>query len=188
MNILALTGSPRKGGNTETLVKAIIEGAENKGANVNYYDLSQLSISGCRACMYCKSNDGNCAVKDDMIVILDHMLNADALILGSPIYMWQMSAQTKLFVDRLFALLNPDFSVKFKTSLPLVLAYTQGQVDTNMFKQYFDMNAKLFEFLKFKVVDTIVCGGCVGKKDIEKNQVLLSNAKEIGQNLVSCMV
>ncbi len=165
MKILALTGSPRKDGNTERLVKAIIAGAQGNGAEVNYYDLSQLNISGCKACMYCKSNDG-CAVKDDMLPLLQEILTADAVILGSPVYMWQMSAQTKLFVDRLFAMLNPDYSVKFKAGLPLVLVYTQGQPDPKAFAGYFDMNAKMFEFLKFKVVDTLVCGGCRDKKDV----------------------
>ena len=62
MKILALTGSTRKGGNTETLVREMVAGAESKGADVKYYDLSKMSIAGCRACMYCKSNDG-CAEK-----------------------------------------------------------------------------------------------------------------------------
>lgn len=184
MKILALTGSPRKGGNTETLVKAIIAGAESKGATVNYYDLSQLNISGCKACMYCKSNDG-CAVKDDMLPLLEQILTADAVILGSPVYMWQMSAQTKLFVDRLYALLNPDYTMKFKPGLPLVLAYTQGQPDINKFAGYFDATAKMFEFLKFKVVNTLVSGGCRDKKDAEKNQDVMSKAKETGEYLTT---
>ncbi|MBF0388861.1 MAG: flavodoxin family protein [Desulfamplus sp.] len=184
MKILALTGSPRKDGNTERLVKAIIAGAQGKGAEVNYYDLSQLNIAGCKACMYCKSNDG-CAVKDDMLPLLQEILTADAVILGSPVYMWQFSAQTKLFVDRLFAMLNPDYSVKFKSGLPLVLVYTQGQPDVKAFAGYFDMNAKMFEFLQFKVVDTLVCGGCRNKEDVEKNEAIIAKAKEMGEYLTT---
>ncbi|MBF0376873.1 MAG: flavodoxin family protein [Desulfamplus sp.] len=184
MKILALTGSPRKDGNTETVVKAIIAGAESKGTTVNYYDLSKLNISGCKACMYCKTNDG-CAVKDDMLPLLEEVLTADAVILGSPVYMWQMTAQTKLFVDRLFALLNPDYTMKFKEGLPLVLVYTQGQPNINAFSGYFDMTAKMFEFLQFKVVNTLVCGNCRDKKDAEKNETVIAKAKEIGEYLTT---
>lgn len=182
MKILAVTGSPRNGGNTETLVKEIITAAVNNGAEVNYYDLSKLNISDCKACMHCKSNDG-CAVKDDMLPLLDEILACDAVIIGSPVYMWQMSAQTKLFVDRLYALLNPDFSVKFKAGLPLVLVYTQGNPDINTFSQYFDITAKMFEFLKFKVINTLVSGGCRSKKDVTNDQSALTKAKEIGEHL-----
>ncbi|MBF0243282.1 MAG: flavodoxin family protein, partial [Desulfamplus sp.] len=113
------------------------------------------------------------------------ILTADAVILGSPVYMWQFSAQTKLFVDRLFAMLNPDYSVKFKSGLPLVLVYTQGQPDVKAFAGYFDMNAKMFEFLKFKVIDTLVCGGCRNKEDVEKNEAIIAKAKEMGEYLTT---
>lgn len=182
MKILALTGSPRKNGNTEKLVKSITAGAASNGAVVSVHDLGKMDISGCRACMHCKTHE-NCAIKDDASPVLRELLTADALILGSPVYMWQMSAQTKLFVDRIFSMLNRDFSVKFKPGLPVVLAYTQGQADTSLFKGYFDATANMLNFIKFNVIDTIVAGGCNSRNDIEKNEALLTKAETIGANL-----
>ena len=188
MKIVAFTGSPRKDGNTETLVKEILSGAQANEADIVHYDLAKMDIAPCVACMSCKKNDG-CSQKDDMLPLLDEILSADAVIIGSPVYMWQMSAQTKLFTDRLFALLNTDYSVKFKPGLPLVLAYTQGQPDTKAFQSYFEHNAGMFKFMQFNVIDTIVAGGCSSKTSVSQMTDVMTKAKDLGRNLtksVSC--
>ncbi len=184
MKIVAFTGSPRKGGNTETLVKEILAGAKTKEAEIVHYDLARMDIAPCVACMSCKTKDG-CAQKDDMLPLLDEILSADAVVIGSPVYMWQMSAQTKLFTDRLFALLNPDYSVKYRSGLPLVLAYTQGQPDTKAFQNYFDHNAGMFKFMQFNVIDTIVAGGCSSKTSVSQMNDVMERANELGRKLAT---
>ena len=103
MKILGFVGSPREGGNTEILVKEVLKGADESGAETEIVYLNKLDIKPCQACMHCKSNNGECATDDDMQTIYNQLKESDAVVLGSPIYMWQMSAQTKLFTDRLYA-------------------------------------------------------------------------------------
>jgi len=182
MRIVGFNGSPRRGCNTETLVKQVLSGAAENGAETRDYNLNELDISGCQGCLACKSEDA-CAVKDDMTGLYDEVLVADGLVIGSPVYMWQMSAQTKLFVDRLFAMLKPDFSTRFKRGLPLVLAFTQAQPDRQAFQDYFDQTRRMFEFLGFGVKETLVAGGTQAKDDLNHQPELLDRARQTGRNL-----
>jgi multimeric flavodoxin WrbA len=107
--ILALLGSPRKKGNSASLSEKIIEGAESVGWKSEKIFLHDLNISPCRACYACqKSADKGCAVDDDMQLLYPKLIEAEAWIIASPVYWFTMSAQTKLFMDRCFALLVYD--------------------------------------------------------------------------------
>lgn len=112
MKILGIHGSPRLEGNSAQLMNAILKQAEEKGALTKSYHLNKLAIKGCQACYSCRQEgkESKCALKDDMGSILDDILDANAVVSASPVYMWQMSAQAKLFTDRLTPLLKPDFS------------------------------------------------------------------------------
>lgn len=102
-NILALTGSPRKGGNTETLVAAIMAGAAQMGAECETVRLPDLKIGPCIGCGGCNKT-GCCVILDDMQGLYEKLAAAQVICLASPIYFYGLSAQTKLFVDRLQAL------------------------------------------------------------------------------------
>jgi multimeric flavodoxin WrbA len=90
--------------------------------------------------------------------IYDELEQADALVLGSPIYMGQMSAQTKTFFDRLFAQYRPRFSPQFvkRTPKKLVLVFSQGNPNINLFQIYYDYTKASFKILDFDVKDTLV--------------------------------
>ncbi len=94
MKVLGLVGSPRKNGNTEVMVKAALKGAKDSGAETSIINIPQLNISGCKACMYCRTHDG-CAVKDDMQKIYKEIETSDAVVIGFPVYMLSMNAQNK---------------------------------------------------------------------------------------------
>ena len=103
MKVLGLVGSPRVGGNTELLVAKVLEGAASAGAETEQIALNPLSVRGCQACEACRKLK-RCRLKDDMQPLYDKMLETDALVLGTPIYYWNVSAQLKAFVDRWYAL------------------------------------------------------------------------------------
>ncbi|MDD3248144.1 MAG: flavodoxin family protein [Methanosarcina sp.] len=182
MKVLGLIGSPRVDGNTTKLVNAILEGAAENGAETKVYNLSVLDINPCKGCMTCKI-DGKCVVDDDMQQLYDEIQAADAVVLGSPIYMWEVTAQTKLFIDRLVAFLNPDFSTRLNMPKKLVLAFTQGNPNLNTFKQYFDYMEGLFSFMQFDVQSSIVAAGTYIPDDILQQPDVLAKAKEIGKGL-----
>lgn len=98
-NILALYGSPRRSGNTSTLLEQAARGATDGGAAVEKILLRDLSISPCLEIYACREK-GRCAMRDDFDSLRDKLLSCDALMLASPIFFYSVSAHTKIFMDR----------------------------------------------------------------------------------------
>lgn len=178
IKVLGLVGSPKVDGNTSRLVNAVLEGAAEKGAETVVYNLASLDIKGCDACCRCQEH-GCCVIDDDMQKLYREIQTADAIVLGSPVYMWQMTAQTKLLIDRMTAFLRPDFSSRFDNK-KLILVFTQGIQDRDAFKPYFEYTAGLLYYLGFDVLDTIVAAG-TDKLEVEFRPRLLEKAKDLGK-------
>ena len=137
MKAIAINGSPRKGWNTDLLLQEALRGAADAGAETELIQLSDLTFSGCRSCFACKragAETGRCMWKDDLQPVLDKILSADAVFMGSPIYLGNVSGMMYCLMERLvFSLLSyDDYSKRL----------FQGHVDACFF---FTMNApKLF--------------------------------------------
>ncbi len=101
-NILILSGSPRKGGNSDLLCDEFMRGATESGNKVTKINVADKKIAPCRACYACKGT-GKCAIKDDMADILQAMIDADVLVLASPVYFYSIDAQLKALIDRTVA-------------------------------------------------------------------------------------
>lgn len=111
MNVLVVTGSPRKNGNTEIMANAFTESARAAGHHVMVRNLSALNVNPCIDCKYCFTHEGICVQKDDMNEILKDVEQTDLLVLASPIYWFDVSAQTKCFVDRMYAFAKKGFKI-----------------------------------------------------------------------------
>jgi len=111
-NIVVLSGSPRKEGNTERLAAAFIEGAKSVNKNVVVFRTADMKIGGCVGCEHCFREKGICVQKDDMPAILEALKTADALVFVSPVYYFDMTAQLKLAIDRTYALLSVGTPIK----------------------------------------------------------------------------
>ena len=103
LNALSMSGSPRKGGNSDTLCDQFMKGAQEAGNEVEKVWVQGRKVAPCLACYYCKDHKGECAIKDDMKEILEKMLAADVLVLSSPVYFYSISAQLKAVIDRTVA-------------------------------------------------------------------------------------
>lgn len=103
MNILIVSGSPRKGGDTDIMAETFREEVVKKGHQAELVSLSGKKIAPCLGCQYCFGHDGQCVQKDDMAQLLEKVDQADLLVLASPIYWFDVSAQLKCFIDRLYA-------------------------------------------------------------------------------------
>jgi multimeric flavodoxin WrbA len=164
MKVVGFVGSPRKKGNTAVIVNEMLRGARDAGAETKVYDLNALSIRGCQACYKCQTPEGQCVQKDDMKRLYEEIFSAEGIVIGTPVYMLQISGQTKTFIDRLFALLylkdgQPGaFRNKIKGK-KAVAVYSQGQPDTNLFAASFDLHENVLGFLGFKVQERIAAGG-----------------------------
>lgn len=101
--ILILSGSPRKGGNSDLLCDAFLRGAQASGSDVEKIFIRDKKIGYCTACYYCRDTGKGCAIKDDMEEILDKMLAADVIVMASPVYFYSIDAQMKTIIDRTVA-------------------------------------------------------------------------------------
>lgn len=102
-NVLILSGSPRKGGNSDLLCDEFMRGAKEAGNNVTKINVASKKIAPCHACYFCREHGGECAYKDDMAEILQAMIDADVLVLASPVYFYSIDAQLKAVIDRTVA-------------------------------------------------------------------------------------
>ncbi|OFY65972.1 MAG: FMN reductase [Bacteroidetes bacterium RBG_13_43_22] len=101
MKVLGINCSPRKGGNTEILIKEVFRSLEENGVKTEFFQLGGKKVNGCIACMKCrKAKDGKCHQKNDVLnkVILK-MVKADAIIIGSPTYFSDLSTEAKALID-----------------------------------------------------------------------------------------
>ena len=131
MKTIVLNGSPRKNWNTALMLQEARRGAESAGAETEYVDLFDLSYTGCRSCMACKRKGGarcKCFWKDDLSPLLDRIFAADALILGSPIYLGDVTSQVHGLMERLrfCALSYDDYSNYFTGRVNVGLILTMN--------------------------------------------------------------
>ena len=103
--VIVLNASPRKNFNTAQMLKEAQKGAESIGAEVEYFNLYDYNFSGCRSCFACQrkgsTTEGICAIKDDIRPILEKCINADAVIIGSPVYFSYPTGVFRSFTERL---------------------------------------------------------------------------------------
>ncbi|MGI6656669.1 MAG: flavodoxin family protein [Desulfobulbus sp.] len=163
MLMIGINGSPRKNWNTGTLVQKALDGAAAAGWQTELVHLYDLAYQGCRSCFSCKMKDGaglgRCAVNDALQPVLQRILEqADALVVGSPIYFGQMSGATRSFIERL---LFPSlvYSNPVSTMLPRTiktgLILTMGAPEAAAMQMGYD---RMFEVATWSF--TTICGHC----------------------------
>lgn len=170
MKVMAFNGSPRKDWNTATLLGKVLEGAAAHGAEVEMIHLYDLAFTGCTSCFACKTKGGKsygrCAARDDLSPALARAAEADALVLGSPIYYACVSGEMKSFMERLFF----PYSVydKARTSLfpgkgkvRTAFVYTMNVTEAEMRERGYDAhiatNARFMERIFGNTETLTVC-------------------------------
>jgi len=128
MKVLGIVGSPRKGGNTEILVREALSAAREAGAETEIVLAADKNIAGCDGCSSCRQT-GVCRIKDDMQPIYKQLERADAVIFGTPVYFGSVTAQAKAIMDRTFLFL-PDRRLKGKVVAPILAVRRVGAAQT----------------------------------------------------------
>ena len=98
--VLILSSSPRRGGNSDTLCNRFMAGAQEKGHNVEKITLADKNIGYCTGCGVCSMYGKPCPQKDDAAGIIEKMIQADVIVLATPVYFYTMCAQMKTLIDR----------------------------------------------------------------------------------------
>lgn len=188
LKVLAIAGSPRRGGNTDLLLEEVIAGAESRGAEVEHIVLSQLCIAPCRHCDCCLET-GKCAIEDDMQWIHAHLRAAHRLVIASPIFFMGVTAQTKAMVDRCQAL----WAMKYVLRLPVatnggrerrgLFISVGGRRGRSLFQPAIATVKSLFKTLDFTYAGELLFPGIEEKGAIAQHPTALRQAFLAGQKL-----
>jgi multimeric flavodoxin WrbA len=183
--LIALLGSPRRNGNSAALAQEAVAGSKAAGAAVESYFLHGMDIHPCRACDACKEDTAkDCVVNDGMQELYPKLRQADAIVIASPIYWFTVSAQTKLVMDRWYALGGPQGYALSGKRFGVILTYedtdpfTSGAV--NALRTFQDA----FKFLGADMVGAVY-GRAAGPGEVRKNKELMRSAYVLGERLVS---
>ena len=166
MNILIISGSPRKGGNTELLAEAFAKGAA-KHHHVEIVSVRDYKVNPCLGCNACFKTDGICAQNDDMAIIYEKMSRADMLVIASPVYFYGISAQLKAVVDRFHNPIRDSFHIK-KMALLLVGAASLPELFDAILTEY---NLCL-KFFNIEDAGKVLVRGVKEKGDINNTDAL----------------
>jgi len=177
MKVLVINGSPRKGGNTEILLDAMLAGAEEAGATFSSVKLRELDVSPCRACDVCKRT-GKCVQKDDMQDLLLKMEKSEIWVLGTPVYWWGATAQLKAFIDRWYGI-NRDVFKNRRVALVIPL----GSSNPDTAKHVLGMFEDIFAYLRMKQIGTLLAPGVYERGDAKKRSNLLEEATRLGKSI-----
>jgi multimeric flavodoxin WrbA len=188
MHVIAINGSPRKKGNTSTLIHAMLDGAREAGAETSEAHLHTMDMRGCMGCLSCRTKYGVCAQKGGLSPFLEGLKTCDALVVGCPIYMYRISGQMKLFADRVYSLYTPKEGGGYNSAVPagkrFAMVISQGAPDPQQYTRSLRWLAGM-------------CGTGLGMKEVGRiihtdsqispaaaNEALLDEAHAIGRRLV----
>lgn len=178
--VAILNSSPRKRGNSDVLSEAVATGVKENGGTANKYDLARMDINPCRGCMACQMGRGNpCIQKDDMKQVYDALMEADAVVLATPLYWQQMNGIMKNTIDRLFALSGKIG--KKDTALVVSGATEEGPIYDRI-EDYFRSAFAGPEVLNWNVVDVIKAGG-LGRIGDARKSPYYGKAHQLGEKL-----
>lgn len=183
MKVIGIASSPRKGGNSQTLVEHILSGAREAGATTERVRLCDLDIQPCKGCNTCKTGQP-CVIQDDMGELYEKLADADAVVFGSPVYWFRLNAQAYPFIDRFYAYLKPDFTTDFPKGKKFVTAFTCGGVGPEVLNPLNDYLKNVFSFLGFVDAGFIWQGQCYQLDDLAKYPEKIEEAKALGRSLV----
>jgi multimeric flavodoxin WrbA len=183
MKVLGIIGSPRRNGNVEALVNATLEAAGQAGMATEVFHLNDMNLQGCVACYRCKT-DGVCKFDDDIWKVLTAMQEADAVVIGAPIYYFQLCSQMRTLIDRSFAFLRTDHSTRWKPGKRIVFITSQGNKDADLFARvHGELNSIFGEWGGFVVVENIIMSGGNDPSAVMSRTDLLESAKRAGEKL-----
>ena len=165
--VIGIIGSPRKSGNSSSIVNEVLRGAQDGGAETKVFYLNSMNIKGCQSCMYCRKND-NCCIKDDMQEILENIKEADAI---------------KIMMDRFYPLTDERHKPRFGKK-KLVMVYTQASPFFFSFRTYIRYLRKAFTAMGLIHFKDIIITKCFNP-DVAKNNVnAMKKAYLVGKSLI----
>jgi multimeric flavodoxin WrbA len=181
-SILILNGSPRVKGNSAVLAARLTAGAEESGAQVESVYLHDMDIRACDACDFCQENGDGCVISDDMQSLYPKLRAADAIVIASPVYWFSLTAQTKLCIDRWYAMgLDSGYEIAGK-QMALLMAYGDNDLKSSGGITVIHTIEGICNYVGMDLAG-IVHGTAMDVGDAEKDSKLMGQAFELGRKL-----
>ena len=178
-NVLVLTGSPRKGGNSDLMAEAFIEGANKAGHEVVKFETAAKNINGCRACNTCFSKGVACSFNDDFNELAPLLELSDVIVFATPLYWYSFSSQIKAAIDKMYSLFIGKRPLKIKECLLLACCEEE---DEKVFDGIIKSYELIAHLLKWNNRGQLTVPGVNKKGDI-LNTNALEKAKSLGLSL-----
>ena len=176
--VLGIVGSPRRGGNTDTLVKEVLAGAQAAGAQTEKIMLTDLEIRPCKGCWACHTH-GECIQDDDLHQIAEKLIDAQVWVIGTPIYWWGPSAQLKAFIDRWVSLRQRAFTDKV-----IILTIPMGGGSESYARHTIGMFRDIASYLGIDLRASILAPGVSKKGEVQQNKELMEKAYQAGNRSI----
>jgi multimeric flavodoxin WrbA len=177
MKVTAIVGSPRKTGNTATIIRAILKGAEEEHAETAIHYLGEKTINGCTGCYSCRDTK-KCVIDDDMRDIYRDIGDADVLVFASPIYYYTVTGQFKTFLDRTF----PYYWERPLKGKKAVLALTWANSNPDEFNDTIEWFERVADAMQVDLIETIKVPNTTSNP-VAENKELLLQARKKGRTL-----
>ncbi len=194
MKVLGVVGSRRKKGNTAALVQEALKAMEAEGIETELIYLGDYDIKGCRGCEGCKDTF-KCVIKDDMQKLYPLILESDAVVLGSPTYFYNVSADMKAFLDRCYSFevfseddrsvwmgINEALGGKYAVAIAVCEQHTEDDMGFAA-----EAMSKSLESLGYRVIDVVKILGLFKMGEAAKNNEVLAQAKRAGEKLAKTL-
>lgn len=188
MKVLGIFGSPRSGGNTETLLKEFLRGCRDAGAEVEEVFLRDLKISPCLEIYACRK-DGRCPIRDDMQNLYGKIVDTEILALASPVFFYSVSAQAKAFIDRCQAFWSKKYLLQQsiapgKGPRKGVFISVGGSKGEKVFDGALMTMRYFFDSVDMIFYKSLLYRGIDGKGDILKHPAALGEAYALGKEVI----
>jgi len=178
-NIVIITGSPRKNGNSGLLAKAFMEGAKEAGDNVFLFETADKNLSPCIACETCFSKGQTCSISDDFSGIIPILEKAEVIVFSTPLYWFTFSSQIKMFIDRLYLYSSGKKKLNIKKAVLMVTAATDDINDFDGIIKSFEL---ILNYTKWENAGILAVPNVSDPGDVKKTDGLIK-AKELGLNI-----
>lgn len=164
-NIVVITGSPRKNGNSFAMTEAFIKEAEAKGHTVTRFDAAEMAIGGCRACETCYKSGKACSFDDDFNTIAPAVLDADVVIFSTPVYWYSIPAQIKAVLDKMYSFCVAGKDIAGKGCGIIACCEEEDMTVLDGVRVPIERSAAL---MKWNMVGEVLVPGVLNVGDIEK--------------------
>ncbi|HAZ10082.1 MAG TPA: flavodoxin family protein [Candidatus Omnitrophica bacterium] len=186
MKVLGINGSPRIGGNTDTLLDKVLQGARSKGADTEKIVLNELKFVPCQECEK-MADDGGCLVKDGMQPVYKKIKEADAIVFASPVFFGSLSAQSKMMIDRFQCAWRAKYILKKDAGykkIPGAFISVEGSNRKDFFENAKSIVKNFFATVNVQYKKELFCSGIDEKGSILKHAGCLKKAFDIGVKIV----